>query len=645
MSFHWLFARKKGRAPAPAALHLAQNPAGTAVAGEVFTQQPQVQLVDGQNFPVARSGVSITASIISGAGTLAGTLTVLTDGNGLATFTDLHIDGATGNRTLQFTATALSGVTPVVAPTVTAVGSGAAYKISIVNPAYASQTGTVSAAIAHAPEVILQDIFDNPVSGKQIVFAKVLGSDAAINPSNGLVTTGVDGKAALTSWTMASAAGTNTVTATYTGVNGSPVLFTASTTSSTTNFAHAQFAITDYWVHYQSAGSQPTLYTFLASKADHCVGGRLDEYKSRNLNCRVLTYNLIWAPIQTTVTAMETWLTANGYPVENAYLHTQGTSVAQANRVAVTIWGSARWLTNPGNQGFQAWKTYQTQQICAVDAAGYRYDALFIDELGSGPMSNIPNVTFEYASRTAYFTDFHTVLTQMRALTPANELELNVAQYWSAAEDHTQIGLAGGGMVEITNGPYQEMENAWTNVLSLMSGGSGPARIHFSSAVQLYRSDVYTATAPATVNAGNYATIEARVLIWLYASYLTILDGAHMDRLLFNPWGIFTVNPTTHWITANEYAIGAPTGARSVLQSGTDGAGQTYTVWQRDFDNALVYIRPKKSYAHTQYGDSTAVTLNLPAGNWKLLAADGTLGSLITTIDLRAAEAAILIKS
>src|SRR5439155_15707430 len=45
------------------------------------------------------------------------------------------------------------------------------------------------------------------------------------------VTTGADGIAAATSWTLGPTAGTNTVTATATGLAGSPVTFTATGTA------------------------------------------------------------------------------------------------------------------------------------------------------------------------------------------------------------------------------------------------------------------------------------------------------------------------------------------------------------------------------------------------------------------------------
>jgi hypothetical protein len=78
------------------------NPPTAALTGEVFdpAAQPAVRVTDA-NGPV--EGVQVTASIVSGAGTLDGNKTATTDANGNAVFGDLGITG-TGEHTLQFTA-------------------------------------------------------------------------------------------------------------------------------------------------------------------------------------------------------------------------------------------------------------------------------------------------------------------------------------------------------------------------------------------------------------------------------------------------------------------------------------------------------------------------------------------------------------
>src|SRR5206468_12235128 len=86
---------------------LTTQPSATAQSGVPFGQQPVVQLRDGAGNPVSQAGVTVTAAIATGGGTLGGTLTEMTNGSGVASFTDLAISGIAGDRTLSFSATGL----------------------------------------------------------------------------------------------------------------------------------------------------------------------------------------------------------------------------------------------------------------------------------------------------------------------------------------------------------------------------------------------------------------------------------------------------------------------------------------------------------------------------------------------------------
>jgi hypothetical protein len=68
-------------------------------------------------------------------------------------------------------------------------------------------------------------------------------------------------------------------------------------------------------------------------------------------------------------------------------------------------------------------------------------------------------------------------------------------------------------------------------------------------------------------------------------------------------------------------------------------------VYARDFDRALVIVRQQTGWGTQRYDDASAVSVPLPTGvTWLPLHADGTLGAPVTSIKLRNAEAAILIK-
>ncbi|MFN2317469.1 MAG: beta strand repeat-containing protein, partial [Gemmatimonadales bacterium] len=83
-------------------------PPVTATNGAILTPQPVVELRDGSNNPVLTAGVDVTASLVSGPGSLLGTLTVQTAANGRATFGNLELRGLAGNYVIRFTAGALT---------------------------------------------------------------------------------------------------------------------------------------------------------------------------------------------------------------------------------------------------------------------------------------------------------------------------------------------------------------------------------------------------------------------------------------------------------------------------------------------------------------------------------------------------------
>lgn len=87
--------------PASAALTITTQPPSTALKSEVFdpASQPVVKLLDGGGNPMA--GVTVTASVASGSGTLEGGITATTDASGVARFQDLGIAG-TGAHTIEF---------------------------------------------------------------------------------------------------------------------------------------------------------------------------------------------------------------------------------------------------------------------------------------------------------------------------------------------------------------------------------------------------------------------------------------------------------------------------------------------------------------------------------------------------------------
>ncbi|MDT8439995.1 MAG: hypothetical protein RQ729_13410, partial [Wenzhouxiangellaceae bacterium] len=177
-----------------------------------------VEVRDANGNPVQSAGTNITAAIASGGGTLTGTTTVATDANGRATFTNLAISGSVGDRTLSFSAGSL---TPATSGTIT-LSAGPAAQMAINGGD--GQSAVAGQAVAVLPSVIVRDANDNPVEGVSVNFAVASGGGSVTGAS---ATTNASGIATVGSWTLGTAVGENTLTATSDGLTGSPLLFTA----------------------------------------------------------------------------------------------------------------------------------------------------------------------------------------------------------------------------------------------------------------------------------------------------------------------------------------------------------------------------------------------------------------------------------
>ena len=201
-----------------ARLRVATQPSDTAVNGVRFPRQPVVRLEDGFGNPVNQSGVPVTASISTGGGSLAGTVTVVTATDGLVAFTDLSLTGLVGPRTLLFTAPGYQAAssTPVV------LGAGSAATLAL--EAGGGQTANVGTTVAVPPAVKVTDLAGNPVAGVAVTFTVTGGGATLIGPN---AVTSALGIAMVGSWRLGPTKGTNTLTVTVPGLAGSPLIISA----------------------------------------------------------------------------------------------------------------------------------------------------------------------------------------------------------------------------------------------------------------------------------------------------------------------------------------------------------------------------------------------------------------------------------
>jgi hypothetical protein len=152
-----------------------------------------------------------------------------------------------------------------------------------------------------------------------------------------------------------------------------------------------------------------------------------------------------------------------------------------------------------------------------------------------------------------------------------------------------------------------------------------------------------------TYTPGSYATAEARQDIWRLAFYYLVKEPAggsghaYFDLTLPSYYSNNIPGDQPHWYAAYQVDVGQPTGGMAAAQSGTSPSdGAPYTVFTRSFTNAKVLFRPMDQWSSTDYGDRSAVTVHLD-GNYRQVREDATLGPVTNTVQIRNAEALILL--
>src|SRR5207253_2801011 len=194
----------------------------TAPAGTAVGSPPSVIVKDANGNPVG--GVAVTFAVAPGNGTITGG-SQTTNGSGVATVGSWTLSATAGSNTLTATSGSLTGSPVTFRATGTA---GAAPTRPSTGPT--SQTAPAGTAVGSPPSVIVKDANGNPVAGVAVTFAVAPGNGTITGASQ---TTNASGVATVGSWTLSATAGPNTLTATSTGLSGSPVTFSATGTAGT----------------------------------------------------------------------------------------------------------------------------------------------------------------------------------------------------------------------------------------------------------------------------------------------------------------------------------------------------------------------------------------------------------------------------
>lgn len=199
-------------AGAPASMSIVTQPAGGSASGDPLAQQPVIQLRDDQGNEARQAGVTVTAVLASGPGSLSGATSVVTNGAGQATFTNLSIIGTTGSYTLRFESAGLQAV--VAAPF--GVGAGAASQLTFT--AAPPATAVNGQPLGVTVQVQLRDGTGNPVAQSGVAVSVSLSGGSGNLTGGLLAVTGPDGTASFPSLTITGVVGNYTLTLASTGL-------------------------------------------------------------------------------------------------------------------------------------------------------------------------------------------------------------------------------------------------------------------------------------------------------------------------------------------------------------------------------------------------------------------------------------------
>jgi adhesin/invasin len=197
---------------APGAPAIAISLAGnnqTATVGRTLPIDPAVKVTDALNNPIA--GVAVVFEVISGGGAAVARNTT-TNASGVATVGAWTLGETPGINTLRATVTGANIAGNPITFTATATAGAPA---SMALQAGNNQSGTAGSALPIQPSVIVRDSRGNVVAGATVTFTTSAGSGSVATPS---AVTNAAGIAAAGVWTLGTAAGAQTLTASIAGL-------------------------------------------------------------------------------------------------------------------------------------------------------------------------------------------------------------------------------------------------------------------------------------------------------------------------------------------------------------------------------------------------------------------------------------------
>lgn len=354
--------------------------------------------------------------------------------------------------------------------------------------------------------------------------------------------------------------------------------------------------------------------------------------------------------------AMVVYAAAHSITVDSMLIHySQATTVtlegdmhtlAAGSRIPTYGWygtngdltkNGARIITNPGSAAYRAFNAQYEHNLTSTTYGGVTYDGIFVDNGGPGVLQNQGNVTSggaitEYPGSLStaadnYDTDLYTTFDAAKIALESKIQNVNLGLPWTEAYSHIDQAFE-EYKIQPDNGGF----SSWGNFGNWLSR---QAEIDASG----------VASVISAHGLGQTATDSPRQKLFALAAYYI---GANPSLDYFCRQDLNAGDPHVYgWFGAIEYNVGSPQATYTTIASGTDSNGNRYTIYGRQYTNALMLARVSNSGVGTaaNVNISLPTTADNPTGRYYQLNADGTLnGTSLTQITLDHAGGAILIK-
>ncbi len=299
---------------------------------------------------------------------------------------------------------------------------------------------------------------------------------------------------------------------------------------------------------------------------------------------------------------------------------------AYESRLFYPNYGQMRFVTNPSGAGVSNWAADYHRRLLAARPLA---DGVFMDNSGGrAPTDGASTIE----STDTYASDYGAVLGAVnRAISPKWVL----ANTSGGGSDADRVVRRVPGTVE--EFALRPLAHTWAQFRDTATT--------VSRRLGLVGSNGYLVL--DTLSTGG-APIDPRTRIAALAYYYLLADP---NSTMLMTWG--GEEPASawsrHWFDAIKFNVGRPTAAWTEFTTGTDPANAAlkYSVFGRTYEKALVLYKPLSYTAGKGpggTGSNTATTHSLN-GNYRVLAADGTLGPVVNRVTLRNGEGAILVKA